>query len=71
MNAPDEVHQGLYSRASARHAMLINLLEIPQEEFINSECGRNNWTIAEALSLSSSDLPPKGKNDYDTFMRWS
>ena len=69
MNPVDEVYQGLYAHASARHALLVNLLEMPQEDFSKSECGLKNWTIAEALSLSSSDLPPKGKNDYDNFMR--
>ena len=69
MDPVEEVYQGLYSRARGRHALFVNLLEMPQEAYNNSECGRKNWTIADALTLSSSDLPTKGKNDYDTFTR--
>ena len=65
----DEVAKSLYSIAKERHAMLVNLLEIPQEEYINSECDRKNWTIAEALGISESDLPVKAKNDYNTYAR--
>ena len=49
--------------------MLVNLLEMSQEEFENSECCRKKWTIAEALGLSESDLPTKGTNEYNVFSR--
>lgn len=42
--------------------MLANLLEMSQEEYKNTTCGRNDWTIAEALGVSESDLPDKTKN---------
>ena len=41
----------------------------PKKEFENSECFRKKWTIAEALGVSESDLPTKGTNEYNVFMR--
>ena len=69
-NTPsDEVTWSLHSIAKERHIMLVNLLEMSQEEFENSECSREKWTIAEALGVSSSNLPTKGTNEYNTFVR--
>jgi hypothetical protein len=69
-NTPsDEVTRSLHSIAKERHIMLVNLLEMSQGEFENSECSREKWTIAEALGVSSSNLPTKGTNEYDTIVR--
>ena len=58
----DEVAKSLYSIAKERHSVLANLLEMSEEEYKNTTCGRNDWTIAEALGVSESDLPDKTKN---------